>query len=454
MVIPEAPSPPPPAILTHNDTVVNTELQASRDAISQIHVALTEIDAEIARLSFARESIQNVLHQHKAVTSPLRRVPNEIISEIMKHYIQKESNFYSRNPTRPAVVLASVCSRWRKTAISTPQLWTKIQWLGSGHGDTMMQVILSRSGDCGLQLQCHSSKSKAQAEEFLQGIRRYHDRLSSIYDVCGWMATAVVICPSFRRLTTLHFECPMQVADILQAFEHCPALEEASICLETAEDHITTNAQRPLTMVQLRQLCLEFEAELDEFFDRFTAPNLTEFIGNNILDQSNSYPYAAFLPFLTRSKASLNKLDLGVSHFTLHQMYGLIDAAPHLSDLRIGDNGTIMKLTYEYLEFREGRPIILPRLERLVICSLTDFIAPLALHKMIESRAQRFPLKQVEIEFQEDEEGHIHFYTAEDKFAQLWSDADRLGYTMECKNSKGAVVHLDDGLSMASTPDT
>lgn len=119
--------PPSPTLLSHNFPVSDVERHASRSTLAQITAAIARIDGELSRLYLAKLRLQQLQHQHELVISPLRRVPDEIIGEIMKHAMPIENDRSNSKPhARTACLLASVCSRWRHTAIHNPQIWTTI----------------------------------------------------------------------------------------------------------------------------------------------------------------------------------------------------------------------------------------------------------------------------------------------------------------------------------------
>lgn len=148
------PLPPPPVLLTHNYPPSNVDRRASQNTVAQIETTITEIDTEMDRLRSAKLELQRVQDQHKSVISPMRRVPGELIAKIMEHVMPEYDRETPTQNTRAACVLASVCSRWRDTAIATPQLWTIIGCYDSYRQPhdrkrcgLLVQMSLSRSGD-------------------------------------------------------------------------------------------------------------------------------------------------------------------------------------------------------------------------------------------------------------------------------------------------------------------
>lgn len=176
---------PPPAILAHNYAVECTDIKASHDVILQINVTFASIDAEVIRLSAVKESFQGILPQHKAVISPLRRVPNVIIVEIMKQCIHGEGGNIC------VFILAGLCSRWREIATSTSPLWTTIQFTKSIFDLSMTELILSRSCNRNLHVQTSYSFSCTESAVWPEAIWRHCDRFVDL-DVCGRFASLIL----------------------------------------------------------------------------------------------------------------------------------------------------------------------------------------------------------------------------------------------------------------------
>lgn len=369
--------------------------------------------------------------------APIRHIPNEILMEIMKNCVPEgnsETSFIKARST--ALTLAGVCSHWRIVAISTPQLWTKIHWKQCRIGynyRTMMQLMLSRAGHCDLQLHI-DLLTNAESELLVDAIQPHHDRFYYVCDQFNQITGAIVDGPSFARLAVLDFGEHMSTFDIIRVLKHCPALEEATIRQASFWGH--SNPREGITMAQLRRLSLFFFFRTDEFLDVITTPNLKEFVVHN--RGGYRWPHKGFLHFLARSKASLNVLDLKNIDMKNHEELELIDAVPHLSELHVYTDVFYLVGLYEYLEFRDGHSIILAHLKTLVISGQGVLMDLVSLHRMIESRALKYPLKQIFLEFKNAEKNIIHVTGRESTV--LWEDAARLGYTVTCSDIDGRVI--------------
>ncbi|KAJ6526969.1 hypothetical protein DFH09DRAFT_165321 [Mycena vulgaris] len=93
---------------------------------------LKRIDDEIAdmykaidRLTKERVHLSGYVEAHKALVSPVRRLPLDIIQEIFMACIPSHRNCVMSAREAP-VLLGRICSSWRSMSLSTPRLWTKL----------------------------------------------------------------------------------------------------------------------------------------------------------------------------------------------------------------------------------------------------------------------------------------------------------------------------------------
>ncbi|KAE9390313.1 hypothetical protein BT96DRAFT_833590, partial [Gymnopus androsaceus JB14] len=82
-----------------------------------------DYDAEMHRMHLRRELLKSYAEKLTTLLSPIRRLPNEILSRIFMFYC-KENDLTSRYPGgAAALTISAVCTRWRELAISQPVLW-------------------------------------------------------------------------------------------------------------------------------------------------------------------------------------------------------------------------------------------------------------------------------------------------------------------------------------------
>ncbi|KAL1669199.1 hypothetical protein GGF50DRAFT_44735 [Schizophyllum commune] len=88
-----------------------------------------ELAEKIAGLQADQEAIRRQVAVHRALVSPYRRVPPEILSEIFILALPEDwQDRQSRIGTLPRILaFAQVCTSWRAVALTmTPQLWTTL----------------------------------------------------------------------------------------------------------------------------------------------------------------------------------------------------------------------------------------------------------------------------------------------------------------------------------------
>ncbi|KAE9389049.1 hypothetical protein BT96DRAFT_1025204 [Gymnopus androsaceus JB14] len=96
---------------------------------------MRKIYQRLERTKRLREETIQAMHNARALASPIRKVPPEILCEIFTNYIcdstlkDPESELTNLNETRatcPAICLTWVCSFWRNLALACPSFWSSI----------------------------------------------------------------------------------------------------------------------------------------------------------------------------------------------------------------------------------------------------------------------------------------------------------------------------------------
>ncbi|KAK7472440.1 hypothetical protein VKT23_000555 [Stygiomarasmius scandens] len=103
--------------------------------VSQIIPVIHEMQKDVDRLSKLiselqshKDDVQRNLDHCRAVVSPVRRVPVEILTEIFS-LCTYEDNYLRVDLDKihaPALVLSQTCSTWRRVATSLPKLWSRL----------------------------------------------------------------------------------------------------------------------------------------------------------------------------------------------------------------------------------------------------------------------------------------------------------------------------------------
>ncbi|KAF7336757.1 hypothetical protein MVEN_02110900 [Mycena venus] len=142
-----------------------------------------EIDAmrkALDKLSEERDALNAYLQAHRALMSPIRRLPLDIIQEIFMACLPTHRNCVMSAQEAP-VILGRICSSWRAISLATPRLWSRLHivepasperahWLNMSrdHGWEarvrrleVANAWLRRSGQCPLSLSLESNPDPA-----------------------------------------------------------------------------------------------------------------------------------------------------------------------------------------------------------------------------------------------------------------------------------------------------
>ncbi|KAJ7031537.1 hypothetical protein C8F04DRAFT_960204 [Mycena alexandri] len=137
---------------------------------------LKDIDHEIAELQKAidelaeeRDSVSAYVEAHKALLSPLRRLPLDIMQEIFVACLPTHRNCVMSAVEAP-VLLGRICSSWRTVSLSTPRLWARLHIAEPERPRqapiyqekyaqrlAITKAWLERSGRCPLSISLHGS---------------------------------------------------------------------------------------------------------------------------------------------------------------------------------------------------------------------------------------------------------------------------------------------------------
>ncbi|EKM77376.1 hypothetical protein AGABI1DRAFT_16347, partial [Agaricus bisporus var. burnettii JB137-S8] len=94
-----------------------------------INSDIASIQAVLQHLSLERSSLEKSYDAHVSVLSPIRRLPNELLSEI---FLSRGHDILFPAETLPSLtnlyddslwLILQVCALWRSIALSTPLFW-------------------------------------------------------------------------------------------------------------------------------------------------------------------------------------------------------------------------------------------------------------------------------------------------------------------------------------------
>jgi F-box-like len=346
-----------------------SEVSFVHNVITDAQNTLAHINAGIARLQAERNSTSLCLHKLKALASPIRRMPVEVITYIFCWSLPDEPNLMvSRSP----LVLGRVCCDWRRISLSTPQLWSSLHlkfWLegSTPFTEIAIETWFSRSRNCPLTftvqggqlapslIQCLAKFSERWKHvniyfppSFLAYLSAVRNRLPCLQTldlgVCLGREGVAQVVDAFKNAPQLWavalpncakpslFQLPwhqltklfvsgIAIEDVLSALQRCPNLVELGVVEPALSDDESlrgdyTFPNRPIVdLHQLKYLDVSLTIQTEEFFDHLLLPALRDLsmITHLSLDE---WPQSEFMSLLFRSSFNLTRLtfhDLGIS---------------------------------------------------------------------------------------------------------------------------------------------
>ncbi|KAJ7457869.1 hypothetical protein FB451DRAFT_1274441 [Mycena latifolia] len=149
--------------------------------LERIDLELANIQITIDKLIEERNRIGAYVDAHRALISPFRRLPLDVIQEIFMACTPTHRNCVMSASEAP-VLLGRICSSWRAISLSSPRLWARIHiveptlpWYTSPDALFEQKVVqrleiaktwLGRSGNCPLSISLESPvESASQLDE-------------------------------------------------------------------------------------------------------------------------------------------------------------------------------------------------------------------------------------------------------------------------------------------------
>ncbi|KAJ6463497.1 hypothetical protein C8R45DRAFT_521673 [Mycena sanguinolenta] len=95
------------------------------DELARIDTRIGDMEIALAELKEQRASLKAPIDAHKALISPMRRIPHDVLLEIFCACLPSEHNALIDSAEAP-LVLGRICKHWRSVAYLTPILWSTI----------------------------------------------------------------------------------------------------------------------------------------------------------------------------------------------------------------------------------------------------------------------------------------------------------------------------------------
>lgn len=113
------------------------------------NIALFDLHSIVTSFCRRTDELQGQIALHHALVSPIRRIPDEILSEIFFH-LHSLWNDGEHEPYRgwhkQHVLISIICRRWRTVSLLTPALWSHICLdVNDKHAEKLINCFLERS---------------------------------------------------------------------------------------------------------------------------------------------------------------------------------------------------------------------------------------------------------------------------------------------------------------------
>ncbi|KAJ6463501.1 hypothetical protein C8R45DRAFT_911712 [Mycena sanguinolenta] len=241
------------------------------DELARIDARIEEMEIALEQLKEQRASFEAPIDAHRALISPMRRIPHDVLLEIFCACLPSEHNAVV-DPAEAPLVLGRICKHWRSVAYSSPILWSTIHIPSPHHRfippkillrlEKIVEEWLKRSATCPLSISLcdyHNVVAPDHFDQhpFVRQLLPFSQRLRHL----ALTGDPELLHPLLRLgsedlplLQSLAMEYRGPFPDIPNAF-HLPTLKDVAICIMAP----VPPRSLPLRWSQLTKLHLECE---------------------------------------------------------------------------------------------------------------------------------------------------------------------------------------------------
>ncbi|KAJ8087760.1 hypothetical protein PM082_006597 [Marasmius tenuissimus] len=217
-------------ILDTNHTPNTQEAKEIRALLQDPEAEMERIRQAIEKLSARGVQLQEFTTKHRALLSPIRNVPPDILGEIFYYCLPSSLHHFPLRSLREApLILTTVCRAWRDAALHTPRLWNMIHiqfpTLLAGQGDEAYRALvrrrldgmkgwLSHSGTLPISFSLYISLDIEDDDELSQGqIDHATMKAQTFKEVMEFLLEY------FPRWESVDFQIPAPLLRVLEASE-------------------------------------------------------------------------------------------------------------------------------------------------------------------------------------------------------------------------------------------
>ncbi|KAF9078113.1 hypothetical protein BDP27DRAFT_1207583, partial [Rhodocollybia butyracea] len=93
--------------------------------LDQLEIEIVQAQSVLNALFSKQKRIQKYVEAHRALMSPVRRIPSETLASIFAWCLPTERNAV-RSLAEAPLLLTTICRDWRGITLDTPQLWKSL----------------------------------------------------------------------------------------------------------------------------------------------------------------------------------------------------------------------------------------------------------------------------------------------------------------------------------------
>ncbi|KAK1236445.1 hypothetical protein PQX77_000326 [Marasmius sp. AFHP31] len=103
--------------------LLHSVLQPPQRKAVELNAHIARLETTLEQLRTERDSLQSYIDSHRALLSPFRRFPEDVLREVFLRCLDP----YPVRSTRHApLLLTTICRYWRDIALRTPRLWSSV----------------------------------------------------------------------------------------------------------------------------------------------------------------------------------------------------------------------------------------------------------------------------------------------------------------------------------------
>ncbi|KAJ6485843.1 hypothetical protein C8R45DRAFT_998107 [Mycena sanguinolenta] len=238
--------------------------------IARIDAQIEEMEFTVTQLKERRALLQKPVDAHKALISPVRFIPRDVLLEIFFHCLPSEHNALI-DPAEAPLILGHICRHWRSVAYSTPLLWSSIHippldYLNTpphilSELDRIIEAWLERSATCPLSVSFYDFVNRVDERnpnlnhpvipQLLAVSRRL--RSLTLAGDAQCLHPLLLLGPEDMPLLKRIGIKPLSNQTIATNILEIPTFEDVALCISSLDDPRSL----PLPWSQLRRLRLE-----------------------------------------------------------------------------------------------------------------------------------------------------------------------------------------------------